>query len=160
MEVRQGKILKFFRLSGREKSLFCEAILLQFWVGLLLKVIPFSRIPALFASQKFKSPTIAGDQSRQDVWERKSDGLELPSARMQNIRMAIQRASKISPWKNRCLVSSLAARLMLRWRRIDSKLFLGVTKERGGKMTAHAWLTVDGEEIVPRSGDYLTMYEF
>ncbi len=42
--------------------------------------------------------------------------------------------------KNRCLVSSLAARCILKRRKIKSRIFLGLAKEFNGKMIAHAWL--------------------
>ena len=160
MKGRPGRILKFFRLSGREKSLFCEAVFLQFWAGLLLKVVPFRLIRWLYSTRQFQTPGSAKDQSRHNVSGRQTDGLQPQSERLNDIRTAIKRGAKVSPWKNGCLVSSLAARRMLRWRRINSKLFLGVTKEKSGKMTEHAWLLVEGEEIVPRNGDYLPLYEF
>ncbi len=62
--------------------------------------------------------------------------------------------------KNKCLVSSLAIRYMLRRRKIESKLSLGVIKAERGKVVAHAWLVSGETELVARSGDYTALFIF
>ena len=74
--------------------------------------------------------------------------------------MQFSRAGKVSPWKNRCLVSSLAARCMLRRRKITSQLSLGVAKDAGGKVIAHAWLRAGDVEIVSAGGSFHELYQF
>jgi hypothetical protein len=136
-----GRADKFLKLSGREKMLFLEAVVLHLWIGLLLKVIPFRRIPRFFASPKSK--------------------VESPDAKViELIRDAVARANRVSPWRNRCLVSSLAGRCMLRSRRIQSQISLGVAKGSDGKMVAHAWLRSGEIEIVERRGDYTELFSF
>jgi hypothetical protein len=136
-----GRADKFLKLSGREKMLFLEAVVLHLWIGLLLKVIPFRRIPRFFASPKSK--------------------VESPDAKViERIRDAVARANRVSPWRNRCLVSSLAGRCMLRSRRIQSQISLGVAKGSDGKMVAHAWLRSGEIEIVERRGDYTELFSF
>ncbi len=121
--------------------LFLEAVVLHLWIGLLLKVIPFKRIPRFFASPKSK--------------------VESPDAKViELIRDAVARANRVSPWRNRCLVSSLAGRCMLRSRRIQSQISLGVAKGSDGKMVAHAWLRSGEIEIVERRGDYTELFSF
>ncbi len=121
--------------------LFLEAVVLHLWIGLLLKVIPFRRIPRFFASPKSK--------------------VESPDAKViELIRDAVARANRVSPWRNRCLVSSLAGRCMLRSRRIQSQISLGVAKGSDGKMVAHAWLRSGEIEIVERRGDYTELFSF
>ncbi len=121
--------------------LFLEAVVLHLWIGLLLKVIPFRRIPRFFASPKSK--------------------VESPDAKViERIRDAVARANRVSPWRNRCLVSSLAGRCMLRSRRIQSQISLGVAKGSDGKMVAHAWLRSGEIEIVERRGDYTELFSF
>lgn len=134
------RIRSLFKLSGIERRLFLEAAVLHIWIGLLLKVIPFRRIPKLFANP-------------QSVVSQQPSVIEL-------ISTATIKASKISPWKNRCLVSSLASRCMLRRRKIDSKLSLGVAKDEGGKLEAHAWLEAGGSEIVPRGRNFQQLFQF
>ena len=48
MDATQGLWGKFWALSCLQRWLFIEAVLLHFWIGLLLKVLPFRRIPGFF----------------------------------------------------------------------------------------------------------------
>jgi hypothetical protein len=131
----------FFALSARERIFFLEAAFLQLWAGLVLKLIPFRWIPRFFANP-------------QNVMDSPQSPL------LSLIKESVRRAENVSPWKNRCLVSSLAARCMLRRRRIGSSLSLGMAKEADGRMTAHAWLTAGDIEIVERGGDYKELFYF
>lgn len=134
-------ISKFIALRRKEKLLFIEALALHLWAGLLLKIIPFKWVPRLFSS-----PESA-------VGSRQSEVIDLVTG-------AIQRAGKVSPWRNRCLVSSLVGRCMLRRRKIGSQLSLGVAKNPDGKTIAHAWLKTGNTEIVGRNGDYTELFSF
>ena len=135
------KLRRFRVLPLGEKLLFLEAFLLHLWVGLLLKVVPFRWIPRLFASRQ----SAVGSQQ---------------SAIVENIRDAVQRAGQVSPWRNRCLVSSLAGRCMLRRRQINSQIHLGIAKNAAEKTIAHAWLEAEGYEVVRKHGDYHDIYIF
>lgn len=148
-----GRLRKFRFLSGREKRLFLEAFFFHVLAGLILKVVPFRRIPGMFGSRQYDTPTLEEDQSRHSVSGRPSEDIEL-------IRMAVQRAGSVSPWRNRCLVSSLAGRCMFRRRKIESQLFLGMTKDGNGKSVAHAWLKSGDTEVVSMNGDYISLYVF
>lgn len=135
------KLKKFTDISGKEKCLFTEALILEIWVGLLLIVIPFRWIPRLFG----------GTQS----------SVSSPQAAViALIRDAIGRAARVHPFKNKCLISSLAARCMLRRRNIESHLSLGVAKNNAGRTIAHAWISVGDDEIVPRGTGYTELYYF
>lgn len=132
---------KFRKLALREKILFLEALFLHLWTGLALKVIPFRWIAKVFSSRQ------------SSVGSPHAEVVEL-------IKTAIGRASKVSPWRNRCLVSSLTGRVMLRRRKISSQLSLGVAKNPEGKTIAHAWLKAGEYEIVDRRGDYTELFSF
>ncbi len=152
------KLRRFKELPVREKLLFLEAFLLHLFVGLLLKVIPFRCIPGLFASRQFETQTEEEDQSRT-----RSVGTAVASPQseiIENIGVAVRQAGSVSPWKNRCLVSSLAGRCMLRRRKIDSQISLGMAKNANGKMMAHAWLVSGDVEIVPSGGSFRELYKF
>jgi len=122
--------------------LFLDAMNLHLWVGLVLKVIPFRLIPRLFSGQQ---PTVYSLQSAEEI---------------KLIRAAIHRAGRASPWKNRCLVSSLAGKCMLRRRKIPSLLSLGVAKNAAGKTIAHAWLSAGEVEIVSAGEGFQELYQF
>lgn len=136
-----GRLRRLYNLSWKEWLFFLESFCLQIWIGLLLKVIPFRWIPRIFASHR--TPVSS--------WQ--SEIIELIGA-------ATRRATVVSPWRNKCLVSSLAGRCMLRRRKIDSRLSLGVAREGGGKLIAHAWLIAGEAEIVPKGGNFQQMYLF
>ena len=135
------KLRKFMALSFREKLLFVEAFLLHLWVGMLLMVVPFRRIPRLFASRQ----SAVGSQQ---------------SAIVENIRDAVQRAGRVSPWRNRCLVSSLAGRCMLSRRDIPSQIWLGVIKSDKNRLQAHAWLKSGEIEVVDMKREFTSLYTF
>lgn len=148
-----NRFRKFCALERSEKMLFCEALLFHLVVGLLLKVVPFRQIPVLFSSPQFETLAKEEDLSRHNVSGRQFMMIE-------KIRVAVQRAGWVSPWKNRCLVSSLTARCMLRRRKIGSELSLGVAKDAKGKLLAHAWLKSGYFEIVEKRGSYTELFLF
>jgi len=49
------------------------------------------------------------------------------------------------PWRAKCLEQALAAKMMLRRRKIANELYLGVKQEEN-KMLAHAWLQCEKPE--------------
>ena len=143
-----GRIKRFYHLSWRERRLFVESLVLQIWIGLLIKIIPFRWIPRVFSS-----PQSSVSSLQSSVFSRQSEIIEMIGA-------ATSRAAGVSPWRNRCLVSSLAARCMLRRRKIHSQLSLGVAKEDGGNVIAHAWLTAGEAEIVAKGDNFQQLYLF
>ncbi len=108
MRIRLQRFKKFGELSWKEQLLFSEAYFLQLTIGLLLKIIPFRWIPKLFSGKvQGTGYTVQGTRNNEHVkWNPEPETITL-------IKAAIQRASRYSVWKNKCLVSSLAARQML-----------------------------------------------
>lgn len=51
----------------------------------------------------------------------------------------VNRSSEHTIWESKCLVRALTAQKLLKQKRIDSTLYLGVGKEEE-KIVAHAWL--------------------
>ena len=49
---------------------------------------------------------------------------------------------------------------MLRRRKIQSLLSLGVAKDASGKLIAHAWLRAGDVEIVPANDSFQELYHF
>lgn len=66
---------------------------------------------------------------------------------VEQIRGAIQTASRYTPWTSNCLAQALAANRMLQRRRLSSTLYLGVAKPAAHPLAAHAWLCC-GEQFV------------
>ena len=119
----------------------CEALILQYAAWCVLFIFPFRSIPKLFSYRKSLDP-------------------EPDMALLEQIKEAIRYSDRLSIWKNRCLVQSLAARWMLKRRRIASTLCLGVDMDSGSKISSHAWLISHGIEVVPRNGDWQEMWSF
>ena len=134
-----GRFRKFIALSRGEKKMLAEALLFQITAGFLLKILPFRKIPRFFPGPSKLSGSVTAQ------WQ---------------VREALQRSAVLSPWRNRCLVSSLAARWMLSRRGIESQVFLGMTGGSHNKLTAHAWIKAADIEIVEKSGDYYELFVF
>jgi hypothetical protein len=139
-----NRLLRFLKLPMQEKTLFAEAVAFLFYAKLLLSVLPFK-----ICVKKFKMlppTTVSVDLNEVQV-----------------IGRAISRANKLACWKNRCLVSSFAARFMLSRRNIASELYLGIRFENDAqlKMNAHAWLMVGDFFVTPKGNDgYKEIFRF
>ena len=120
-------IYRFMALSGRERRLFVAeslqlALLLPFrWLsphlGARMKQAPDTNIPS-------SMHTLVSD-----------------------ISQAVNRAAHHIPWKAKCLVQAMAGKFMLRCRKVESTLYLGVAKENEDQLKAHAWLRC-GRQVV------------
>jgi hypothetical protein len=65
--------------------------------------------------------------------------------RLYNIGKSILRAGSWSPWRTKCFEQALAAKFMLKYRRMASTVFFGVSKrKKNGRLYAHAWLESGG----------------
>ena len=77
-----------------------------------------------------------------------------------HIKWALYNADRLSFWKNRCLVQSIAGRFMLQRRGIRSTVYFGVRHDKNKKIIAHAWLKTDDFEVVEKGEDYRELYSF
>lgn len=65
---------------------------------------------------------------------------------------AVFRSSKYAPWNTRCLINAIAGKFLMNRYRIPSTLYLGVAKEQGSRLIAHAWLKSGDQFITGRRG--------
>jgi hypothetical protein len=147
------KIKTFITLPG--KRLLTEAWVTQLYVGLVLKIVPFKKIPVLFPN-----PEMRRAESGERRAKRVTPGTQNTKQQLEDLRSAVLLASRYTLWRNKCLVQSLAARRMLARRGISSQLSLGLRRNDHNKTEAHAWLKVGDDEIVSKNGDYLELYSF
>lgn len=76
------------------------------------------------------------------------------------LKRAVGRANRLAFWKNVCLVQSIAARWMLRRRRIHSEVIFGVKAgEEKSPIMAHAWVVSYGMEVVNQGGEYQILFK-
>ncbi len=60
---------------------------------------------------------------------------------LRRVRWAIGAVSRRAPWRCKCLEQGIAAKMMLRARRIPNTLYMGVARREGAAaVEAHAWL--------------------
>jgi len=132
---------KFLALSFKEKRLFLEALIFVYCAKIMLLLFPFKLIVKFISYNEYPSIHPEIEQLKQ-------------------IKVAIARANRLAFWKNVCIVQSIAARWMLNRRKVPSKLSLGVIHDKNGKMIAHAWIKVNGFEIVSRGLEYKELVSF
>ena len=154
-------------LSYREKMFFFEALFFQLSIGLLLKIIPFRWIPRLFSNPSGLSSQISTFSAHRSplsthrsLLRSHTSHLTSEASYLEAIKAATIYASRLSPWKNKCLVQSLAARLMLKERKIQSNLSLGMSFDQNKTLIAHAWLKAGDFEVVEQNGVYHELYLF
>ncbi|MEO8078691.1 MAG: lasso peptide biosynthesis B2 protein [Acidobacteriota bacterium] len=138
------------RMGGARRWLMVEATLWLALAGLALVVLPFRRI----ASHLGQTLTPAEAVARM---------AEVPSAGdapaiVRDVAWAVRVAAAHLPFHALCLQQALAAKCMLRRRRITGALHLGVATRQGpeGTMRAHAWLDAAGVEVTggPATSEY------
>ncbi|MFD1707984.1 lasso peptide biosynthesis B2 protein [Siminovitchia sediminis] len=110
--------------SPKTLLLLIEAFLYLGWAR-MLKLFPFKKIaPALGEPMEE-----TGDQIN-----------EGQIAVIKNISHAIHIMSRYTFWESQCLVKAMAGMKMLEKRGVESTLYLGTSRDKSGKMVAHAWL--------------------
>jgi hypothetical protein len=118
---------KFWQVPRREKVLFCEAVYRLLMARLAILIFPFRKIAPRLGEHMKETP-----RQEQPHYTRT----------LVQIRQAMRRAGKYTPWESACLAQSIAGKMMLNRRNIPSTLYLGVAKEKKEKrkLKAHAWL--------------------
>ncbi len=129
-----NKIHKWRALSWGERGLLVETAVMSTFVWLCLRLIPFRFLAHYLLGQETQTITAQAIlQANQQQAERIGRAIRVLSYRM--------------PLRNRCLVDSIVAKLMLRRRGINTQLFLGLAKDPDRNLLAHAWLSC-GDFIV------------
>jgi hypothetical protein len=118
---------KWRRRTGVERVLLMEAFVLLCAARLTVLILPF-RWLAVSLGRHMKE---AGTELNPS---------DLCSARM--VGQAIRSAARYTPWESVCLPQAVAGQWMLKRRKIEGTLYLGVTKDEAKpeKLVAHAWL--------------------
>jgi hypothetical protein len=110
------------RLTARDWSLLCEAVVCLGIARLMTLLLPF--------------PVVArrlGVPFQEQPWEAPAS----PAAR--RVGWALAAAARRTYWRSRCLEQAIAAKMMLRRRGIASTMYLGLTPR---PVHAHAWVRV------------------
>lgn len=133
--------------SWTERLLLFEASGFLALSRMAIWIVPFRRIASVLGRPMSESP--GGVESRREFHARQ-------------VGWAVRAVARRTPWKNNCLVQALAAKIMLRRRGIASTVYLGVAKESGKELNAHAWLR-SGDVILTgkrKSGEFTVLSTF
>ncbi|HCT30459.1 MAG TPA: lasso peptide biosynthesis B2 protein [Bacteroidales bacterium] len=123
--------LKFYRISGAERSLFFRTYMLGLFYSFYVLLIPNRII--------FKRLGVKGVESSTNLTEEKR-------VQVQILERIMRRVIRFSPWRISCFARAIIAKRVLKKRNIPSTIYFGISKDGNRKLTAHAWL---------RSGDII-----
>jgi hypothetical protein len=123
------RLKRFIHLPWPEKRLFTEAYCLTGVVRLAVLLLPFRWLSPLLGQHMLESPE-------------QEDAANIEAARL--VGRVVERASRYTPWASKCLVQAIVGKILLRQRGISSTLYLGVGREAGNGLVAHAWLRSGG----------------
>lgn len=124
-----GRMSNYWKVLRRDKGLLLEA-LFYLWISRLLVVMrPFKKIAPLLGTPGIETNRQTNEKDRQTLYR---------------ISSSVITVAGHTPWPSKCLVQVMAAKRMLRRRGIPSTVYLGLCKNEGKEMIAHAWI---------RSGD-------
>jgi hypothetical protein len=114
---------KFVRIPFIEKLLFLEAMATLLYVMVVIKLLPMRWYAGRIGKEKAETPIM-------DIADKTI---------IYKVSRSIIRCRKLVKDKNRCYPEAFTAKKMLKRRRLDSTLYIGVGKVEN-KITAHAWL--------------------
>ena len=122
------------KITLRDYALFVEAWCFLAVARFMLLFVPFRRILAVMGQ-------VNDSENNADH--------KTPPLILKDIKLAIGRAAKRSPWRTMCFEQALAAKFMLKNRRLESIIYFGAAKNTTGgqKLLLHAWLDCRGENV-------------
>lgn len=127
-----SRLAKFLRHDWAARGLLLEALAWLGWAKLLLLLVPFRWLAPRLGKPMTESPAAITEAERR-----------LAS----RISWAVQSVATHVPFGFACLPQAMAAKWMLRRRRLASTIYLGVARPDEVKFTAHAWLRA-GDKIL------------
>jgi hypothetical protein len=133
LKDNRSLVARLIRLSLPQCLLLIEAFGLLAVAKLLARSIPFR-----FLAKQLDTPNPVA-ASTTGAWSK---------SEIRKVSWAVQAIARQAPPFRQCLLQAIAARWMLKRRRILNTLFLGVRKSGAGPMLAHAWLNAAGQTVV------------
>ena len=130
------QLVKFLNLTTDKRGLLISALFRLIAIRIGLWVLPLQQL-----IKRLPQMAVARDDGRASS--------ALPAER---IAWAIRMASRYLPGSRNCLVQSLAVQTLLARRGYSSHLRIGVAKDEGGQLKAHAWVEYDGKIIIGAEG--------
>ena len=122
----------FARLPRQDQRLLIRAFCLAGFVRLVILIVPFRRLSPFLGSHMGESPREEDDARLAYAWR---------------VGQTVETVSRYTPWKSKCLVQAVVAKILLRRLGIANTLYMGVARDEGEGLVAHAWLRC-GETIL------------
>jgi hypothetical protein len=119
-------VIVFFKKPMADQWRIVKIVVLSLGVRLMVLLFPFKKLAGILGEQN-------GISEKEDFtpdW-----------TYIDTVSRQIKNMSRFVPWTSNCLVQATVGKILLRKKKIRSTVSFGVKKE-GGKMEAHAWLTV------------------
>ena len=119
------QMLNFWRRPWLDQWLFFQAYTGLGMARLAIQAVPFAKLAPFLGKHMTESIE------------------EIPGEKMEQARRvawAVRCASPFTPWTSDCLPQAITAKYLLRWRGIDSTLYLGAALDDAKSLKAHAWL--------------------
>jgi len=136
---------RFLELPRPRQVLLAESVCLLAFIRTALRVLPFRFLwtAVQVGGRRFEgTPVIDAGGATDVLW-------------------AVDAAARRLPWIGTCLCQALAAQLLLARRGVSAEVHIGVAREPGGGLTAHAWLESDRRLLlggpVSRLGRYSSL---
>ncbi|OUL32377.1 lasso peptide biosynthesis B2 protein [Nostoc sp. 106C] len=129
------RLRKFFSLTGGDRLLLVKAVLLLAVIRVGLKLLPFQQLRGLLAK-------IAQPRAKLQA---------VDEAFVNKVAWAVRVAS---PYLRAvCLPQALATQVLLARCGYPTQLRIGITRSKGGQISAHAWLESQGEVVIGSAGN-------
>jgi Transglutaminase-like superfamily len=126
----KGAAIKFLNLKQSDRILLVKTVFLLAAIRIGLKILPFHRLRGFLAK------------------------IARPSAKLQKADEAyankvVWAVTAVSPYLRAiCLPQALAAQVLLDRRGYPAQLRIGFTRDKGGRMSAHAWVESQGQVAI------------
>ncbi len=119
-----NRLRRLLRLPWRRKRLLVEAVFALALAWVVIHTLPYRRLARMF---------------RQPVRRLEIQG-ESRVCRIEEVRWAVDAATRGLPWRMVCFPRALAAWWMLRRRDVATALYCGAATTQGRGLHTHVWL--------------------
>ena len=126
------KYKKYLKIVYMNKLFILEIFFISAVIRFCILIFPFRKIMQFLGSEEKETSSYENNGNLLKAY---------------NIAYIVKLVSKITLWKSNCLVQATTVQFLLKKCKIQSTIYLGVAKNKAGKMFAHSWLRC-GNEIL------------
>ena len=138
VSLLSGKLASWRSLTREEKKFFFLAYGYALMVKFMILILPMRVYASKLGQKNTESPET--ENSPEQI------------ARLKIVSDAIKRSGKYMPWRNKCMVEAITAKLILNKMGYDTTLYFGVGKDEKSGLIAHAWLRCGNSVVTGNRG--------